>query len=91
MYSLKCTCRFTKCKPACWGISRTNVASFGDVYTVISIKVVLPKVQTVNYERSKDSGLLLFLETYFFETTSRAHTKLTAANLLATKVYQGLN
>ena len=59
-------------------------------YTANSIKVVLTKACTVNYERARDYGNCIFstskIGNCFFETASRAHRKLTTANLLATKV-----
>ena len=53
------------------------------------MKVVLPKAQTVNNERTRDDGLMPIFTSklrIFFETASRAYRKLMMANLLATKV-----
>ena len=58
-------------------------------YTANSIKVVLPNVRNVNYERAKDDRLLLIFTPKFGIMSTkhlRGHRKLRTANSLATKV-----
>ena len=55
------------------------------VYTANSIKVALPKSQTVNYERSRRDSLLLVFTSKRGFISLKQHQG-TIANLLATKV-----
>ena len=53
----------------------------GPCITANSIKVVLPKALTVNYERTRDDGLWLIFTSKLF-----CNSKLATVNLLVTKV-----
>ena len=63
-----------------------------DIFTAISIKVVHPKAESVNYKRARYDVLIFIFssksQNYFFETASKSHRihKRTTAKELATKV-----